>query len=863
MLKTIRAKLLGGFIIITLMVVGLATYSVTKVEESAEGFSKYRDLARNVSILGSIEADMLIMRIGAVKYLANPSSTAVQEFETDFKTTLNDLLEAKTNETLKKNNNQPHSLDAVLEMETALNQYQQHFKSTVSLNAEYDEVFNRALRTNGNQAASIFTDIMRTTQDPEVVKAASESLRNVLLARIDVLLFIENNTAESFQRATNALEESIQQINYIKESLDNPERVASLTEVVGLIKNYEQGLVDVNQIFIKRNAQINGMNQQGAHVAEIAQKARTTMRAEQNKIGPAVQALNNNIIQVMTLIGVLVTFLVIVLAIAIPRIISRGLSSIQTKLTQISDSGDFSIRADDQRQDEIGVMGQAVNQLLANIQGAISEANTVVSALAAGQFDKRVTKNVKGDLNTLKEGINTSANNIADVMSQLKQAMQYLREGQFDVKLNTRAQGEYKAMIDTAADSMDAMNHVIKEINQVMNNASQGQFDQRVNVSAAGAMNELKKAINLSVEVLENVIGDITQVMDAQSQGDLTHVVTVQCGGQLDHLKSSINKSGENLSRIINSALNNARVVSSASEEVSRGSLDLSQRVQEQAAALEETSATMDQMNSAVQNNTQNSMEATRVARDVQTKASDGTQVMQQTIEAMNAIQESSHKISDIVTLIDGIAFQTNLLALNAAVEAARAGDHGRGFAVVAGEVRNLAQKSAEAAKNIKYLIDESVNRIDQGTKLASESGQVLKDINEAVEHVSGMIEHIAQASSEQAEGISQVHKAVADIDQVTQQNAALVEETSAAAESLSEQASELSRNMAFFKTASSGQSRSTSKPVKKPTATLEHKAPSQPTASKPKALPAKLPEQKTQKKSPAKSQNSDEWSDF
>lgn len=170
-------------------------------------------------------------------------------------------------------------------------------------------------------------------------------------------------------------------------------------------------------------------------------------------------------------------------------------------------------------------------------------------------------------------------------------------------------------------------------------------------------------------------------------------------------------------------------------------------------------------------------------------------------VKLLKAIEESSHKISEIVTLIDSIAFQTNLLALNAAVEAARAGDHGRGFAVVAGEVRSLAQKSAEAAKDIKSLIDETSQRVEQGASLATKSGDMLSDINSSIDNITQMISHIAQASSEQANGVSQVHIAISQIDQVTQQNAALVEETSAAAESMSEQAQSLSRDMSFFKT--------------------------------------------------------------
>jgi methyl-accepting chemotaxis protein len=231
------------------------------------------------------------------------------------------------------------------------------------------------------------------------------------------------------------------------------------------------------------------------------------------------------------------------------------------------------------------------------------------------------------------------------------------------------------------------------------------------------------------------------------------------------------------------------------------GAMDLSTRVQEQAAALEQTSATMNQMAVAVQTNTANAKRVAELAHQVQHQAGAGVDVMQQTIEAMQSIKESSSKISDIVTLIDGIAFQTNLLALNAAVEAARAGEHGRGFAVVAGEVRALAQKSADAAKDIKELINDSVGRIEAGTQLADRSGEMLSGITGSIEQVANMIEEIANASGEQATGIGQVNKAVAEIDKVTQENAALVEETTAAAESLSNESRSLKENMGFFKT--------------------------------------------------------------
>lgn len=312
---------------------------------------------------------------------------------------------------------------------------------------------------------------------------------------------------------------------------------------------------------------------------------------------------------------------------------------------------------------------------------------------------------------------------------------------------------------------------------------------------------------NKSTLLLTTVVADAVSVLDEFSQGNITARMknhldaknTTMFDDSVAQLKHGFEVVADRLSEVVSTALDASETVSSAAHEVSEGSASLNQQVQEQAAALEETSATMEEMNSAVQNNTANAQETSKVASDVQLKAEEGAKVMQKTIEAMNAIQASSHKIAEIVSLIDGIAFQTNLLALNAAVEAARAGDHGRGFAVVAGEVRALAQKSAEAARDIKQLIEESVERIDTGTDLASSSGEVLQDIHQSVDRVAEMIEQIAAASVQQAQGINQVRQSIAQIESVTQQNAALVEETNASSESLSHQSQVLQKDMSFF----------------------------------------------------------------
>lgn len=551
------------------------------------------------------------------------------------------------------------------------------------------------------------------------------------------------------------------------------------------------------------------------------------------------------------------TFLVIVLLLAglvilatlkILRSILNPVNQLKTAMETVVRTGEFRHNAKIDQQDEIGQMGKAFNNLLESMQNAIGDANATVGALAQGDFSKRIERQYVGDFDMLKEGINGSADNVTNVMRELSRVMQALHEGQFNVEVNTNAQGEYHSMLKNTAEAMALINGVVGNINKVMDAMQQGEFQQRVSVDARGELDLMKQRINNSMQDLDSAMSEITRVVVAQSDGDLTNSISTEYKGGLETLKQAVNISAEKLVEVVSKAVDASNIVSSAAKEVSQGSADLSRSVQQQAAALEQTSATMDEMNSAVQNNTENARQTAKVAQEVQTKASEGATVMQQTIVAMNSIQESSHKISDIVLLIDGIAFQTNLLALNAAVEAARAGDHGRGFAVVAGEVRALAQKSAEAAKDIKGLIDESVTRIDEGTKLASQSGEVLQGITQSVDEVADMIGQIAQASSEQSEGIKQVHNAIAQIDGVTQQNAGLVEETNAASESLSDQARLLQEDMAFFNT---GKSVSSVKALPK---TLQVKSAAQ-MDEKPSVLPTPA--------KPEHQANTSEWSEF
>ncbi|AHF02199.1 hypothetical protein THIAE_02750 [Thiomicrospira aerophila AL3] len=559
----------------------------------------------------------------------------------------------------------------------------------------------------------------------------------------------------------------------------------------------------------------------------------------QLRVAAELNERNEATYQLTFKLAIMASLIFFALAIFFSRTTLRAVTLPLNELVRVSrhvqEQGDFSARIKVSRQDEVGQAANAFNDLLANAAKAITEANHVVGAIAQSDFSQRVQGQYVGDLDKLKQGVNASAEQVAFMMDELGKVMQALYNGRFDAKMDERVPQAFSQQVDNALHSID---QVIVDINSVMAYMNEGKFQHRVKADARGQLSELKGNINGSMDSLENAVNAITDVVVAQSNGDLTKRIEGEYHGELRILTEAVNNTAVKLTGVVSQAINASNIVHTAADEVSKGALDLSERVQEQAAALEETSATMEEMNSAVQNNTQNAMEATQVVVGVADKASKGKVVMQQTIDAMGAIQESSHKISDIVNLIDGIAFQTNLLALNAAVEAARAGDHGRGFAVVAGEVRALAQKSAQAAKEISTLISESVSRVDQGTKLAFESGDMLNQMNDAVQEVTKMIEQIAQASKEQADGVQQVHQAISNIDQVTQQNAALVEQTSAASESMSEQAAILSNDMVFFNTGNHRQA-----------APAKLAAPK--SASAPKALPIKP--------KPA----ADEWSEF
>lgn len=407
-----------------------------------------------------------------------------------------------------------------------------------------------------------------------------------------------------------------------------------------------------------------------------------------------------------------------------------------------------------------------------------------------------------------------------------------------------------------------------RQIQSLINDAIVGVLDRRIDTARyAGFLKELGGGINRLMDTIVKPLKETTAIVTALADGDLTQAMAKDYQGEFAVLSNALNASMENLDQTVSKIRESAESISSAASEIAQGNADLSQRTEEQASSLEETASSMEELTGTVKQNADNARQANQLAAGARSQAEKGGEVVSAAVNAMQAINASSKKIADIIGVIDEIAFQTNLLALNAAVEAARAGEQGRGFAVVAAEVRNLAQRSAGAAKEIKTLIKDSVEKVADGSKLVDQSGKTLEEIVTAVKKVSDIIAEIAAASQEQSSGIEQVNKAVLQMDEVTQQNAALVEEAAAASESLDEQAKGLEQAIAFFRLASNDAAPSARKApaARSAAAPLQRRAvEAKPAARRAAPTPAKAPvgNARGAKQTPT-AKKDDEWEEF
>ncbi|WP_115004621.1 MULTISPECIES: methyl-accepting chemotaxis protein [Xanthomonas] len=499
------------------------------------------------------------------------------------------------------------------------------------------------------------------------------------------------------------------------------------------------------------------------------------------------------------------TVLVVLLSAALGLLITRSLTQPLGRATRAAEAiagGKLDNDVDTSFNDETGRLLKAMSKMQLQLRNLLAAQTDMARRHDEGQISFRIDAAAfPGDYGRMAHDTNTLVGSHIAVKMRLAQIMGRYAIGDLSEDME-KLPGEKAVLSDTMAQVKVNLGEMNTQIKQLAQAAANGDF------SARGEAERFQYDFRLMVESLNNLMSTadgnlqaLSGLLQSIAAGDLTARMSGEFRGVFAQMRDDANATATQLAEIVTGIKQSAVSIKGAASEIAAGNQDLSQRTEQQAANLEETAASMEELTSTVKQNAEGARQANQLAIGAASVAVQGGEVVGKVVETMSGIEASSKKIADIISVIDGIAFQTNILALNAAVEAARAGEQGRGFAVVASEVRTLAQRSSGAAKEIKDLIDDSVQRVAEGSALVHTAGKTMGEVVASVQRVTDIMGEISAASQEQSAGIEQVNQTITQMDETTQQNAALVEEATAAARSLEEQAVQLTEAVAVFKT--------------------------------------------------------------
>ncbi|MBN5089302.1 MCP four helix bundle domain-containing protein, partial [Stenotrophomonas maltophilia] len=500
----------------------------------------------------------------------------------------------------------------------------------------------------------------------------------------------------------------------------------------------------------------------------------------QGKIDNANATHRNSMLAIIAAI-VLLVVVAATLAVVISRAVVGPLGKAVNAIQAVA-RGDLSVTTQSTGKDEAGRMLAATTEMTAMLR-RFSEQTQLMAQMHAGpDISHRIPEDFPGVYGQLASGINTVIFEHLDAIRDAIDVLNQYATGNLtpDARRLPGSRAILHESMDAAKASLLAIN---TQIQQLASAAAAGDFSQRGDAQRFDHdFRVMIEQLNSMMQVADGNLGQLSQLLQSIAAGDLTARMDGQFNGVFARMRDDANTTVAQLTQIVGQIQASASSITLAAGEIASGNSDLSRRTEQQAANLEETAASMEELTSTVRQNAEHARQANQLAIGAHGVASQGGEVVGQVVTTMSAIEASSKKIAEIISVIDGIAFQTNILALNAAVEAARAGEQGRGFAVVASEVRTLAQRSAAAAKEIKGLIDDSVGKVAEGSSLVHQAGSTMGEIVASVQRVTDIMAEISAASQEQSAGIEQVNQTVVQMDETTQQNAALVEEATAAA---------------------------------------------------------------------------------
>jgi methyl-accepting chemotaxis protein len=737
---SIKSKLYAGFALLVLIAVALTVYAITEFNGIKTNVGKMSALADNTTRIFEIQSQLEAMRRSALRFAYDHDEAAAKE-NTEIAGKVTATVREAAQVTLSE---ERRKLYNALQSDIGANQTmtQVLFATAATMEAEQDKLHDAG--NDLSEATSFIVAKARNGGDEEVI-GLGDNLYTQLLA---VQLANWRTQATLDPKGLAILASDVGKAAETIAALEVAAGAQAMRTEIGQLKVSLTNYAATAESYIKHQQEVHDLyvNKIAPQVKEmqaVAEKARLALQASFGDARTSTESSIANTVRLQEIIAALTLLVGGLIAFFLARAVSNPITALTHSMRELA-AGNFGVVLPGlARKDEVGNIARAVDEF------------------------------------------------------KVRAAEKAQREAAEKAEQDRHAEVERQAALAKMADEFQTA------VGDIVRAAASGDFSRRVALEGkTGLVLNVGTLINGLCDNVAQALRDLVQMLAALAEGDLSERIVSDYRGDFATLKNNANATAERIGQTIAEIKRAAEEVTSASAEISGSTTDLSQRTEEQAASLEETSASMEEIAATVKKNAENAQQANQSTAKASDIAARSGKVVAEAVAAMAQIETSSGKIADIIGVIDEIARQTNLLALNAAVEAARAGDAGRGFAVVASEVRTLAQRSSQAAKDIKDLITNSSGQVRQGVDLVNRTGAALAEIVAAIKEIADLVSEIAGASMEQSNGVDQVNKALTQMDEVTQRNAALVEENAATAKTLEQQAKVMDERVSFFRLA-------------------------------------------------------------
>ncbi|UWY61404.1 HAMP domain-containing methyl-accepting chemotaxis protein [Aliarcobacter butzleri] len=689
---TIKKKLIFSFSIIIVLIFGFVLYATKSINETADGFSEYRRIAKNAKNIASIDIQILKLNSIVLEYIKSHQKNSIDEFDKEFENTK--ILVDLGIKSLKN----PKIKQQIEDIDKSLDSYKNSFSKVINYMQIRDSILKDNLYKNGKKLEEILSSAMTKeyeNKNNENSFALSKLLRDILIIRTYVLKFVETNSNDDYEIVNKEIEVIGRSLENIK-SMFGSRNSTEIKEFENILKSYEDGVTQLYETINTRNSVIsNELNVFTKNIQALAHDVLVSQSENQDTIGAKVDSQNSLITIVILIVGLIILIFAVIISITLSRNISNLINTLQTGLLNffayLNREKTTVEPINLNSEDEFGVMAKVVNENILKTQKGIEE----------------------------------------------------------DRKL-------------------------IDETIAVLSEFEQGDLCQRLNIEVSNpALMQLKNVLNLMGENLESNVNNVLDILEQYSNHNYLNKIDQK--GIKEHLlklANGVNNLGESITSILIENKSNGLTLENSSSLLLENVDRLNISSNEAAASLEETAAALEEITSNIRNTTGNIAKMATYSNEITKASSEGEKLATQTNQAMDEINTQVNLVNDAISVIDQIAFQTNILSLNAAVEAATAGEAGKGFAVVAQEVRNLASRSAEAAKEIKDIVENATKKANEGKDIANEMIEGYKGLNDSISQTINLISDVEMSSKEQLLGIEQINDAVNSLDQQTQQNA-------------------------------------------------------------------------------------------